>query len=235
MFPSLPFPLPSTVDKKSSTRPPDDVGSKRQETWGLAEQRKHKAGSSRALNWLAQSRQLSRDLHSRVRRDFGGKCLESRETSHIPISPYPILWPGHPLPISPGITCTRCCPAQMTNLLTVLPNFDTKPFSHIIPSLEKALISSVDLLTLEPIDVAKRAQVPTGEVKKLANALLEQLRGEPASNHEDDNTLTGGLVFTNGEALLNRWDTISTLDDFLDERLGGGVPRGYLTEITGER
>jgi len=55
----------------------------------------------------------------------------------------------------------------MTNLLIVLPEFDVKPFTHILPSLEKALISTADLLTLEAVDVAKRAQVPPGEVKKL--------------------------------------------------------------------
>ena len=34
---------------------------------------------------------------------------------------------------------------------------------------------------------------------------------------------------------LSRWNTISTLDSVLDELLGGGIPTGYLTEVTGER
>lgn len=55
----------------------------------------------------------------------------------------------------------------MTNLLTLLPEFDIKPFTHILPSLERALISTADLLTLDAVDVAKRAQVPPGEVRKL--------------------------------------------------------------------
>ena len=55
----------------------------------------------------------------------------------------------------------------MTNLLTVLPDFDIQPFTHILPSLEKALVSAADLLTLDALDVAKRAQVPPGEVRKL--------------------------------------------------------------------
>lgn len=122
----------------------------------------------------------------------------------------------------------------MTNLLTVLPDFDTKPFSHILPSLEKASISSADLLTLDALDVAKRAHVPTGEVKKLTNALLHRLRGAPVIGDGHD-TSSREWVFTNGETLVEPCHHISTLDDALDAKLGGGIPRGYLTEITGER
>ena len=31
------------------------------------------------------------------------------------------------------------------------------------------------------------------------------------------------------------WNTISTLDDGIDAILGGGLPTGYLCEVTGER
>jgi DNA repair protein RAD57 len=31
------------------------------------------------------------------------------------------------------------------------------------------------------------------------------------------------------------WNCISTLDEKLDAALGGGIPPGYLVEITGER
>ena len=72
----------------------------------------------------------------------------------------------------------RRCSLQMTNLLSVLPEFDIRPFTHILPSLEKALISTADLLSLDAVDVAKRASVPTGEVKKLASALLESLHSK---------------------------------------------------------
>lgn len=117
----------------------------------------------------------------------------------------------------------------MTNILTVLPDFDTSVYSHILPSLEKALISAADLLTLDAVDVAKRAQVPPGEVKKLADALIDALRADTPS---DDATST---ALPNGAHVAQRWATISTLDDDLDNALGGGIALGHLTEIVGER
>jgi DNA repair protein RAD57 len=109
----------------------------------------------------------------------------------------------------------------MTNLLLVLPEFDVRPHSHILPSLEKALVSTADLLTLDALDVAKRAQVPPGEVKKLADALLEGLHSE----------LAHGATNVGSEVRL----AISTLDDQIDHSLGGGIRPGHLTEVVGER
>jgi DNA repair protein RAD57 len=34
---------------------------------------------------------------------------------------------------------------------------------------------------------------------------------------------------------MGRWSAISTLDDAMDMALGGGIPTGYVTEVTGER
>lgn len=128
----------------------------------------------------------------------------------------------------------------MTNILTALPDFDLKPYSHILPSLEKALITASDLLTLEPLDVAKRAQVPSGEVKKLADALLTGLtndRPSPAKPTPFDwsgHGVQSASLFRRGDELIDQW-TVSTLDDTLDVALNGGIHSGYLTEITGER
>jgi len=128
----------------------------------------------------------------------------------------------------------------MTNLLTVLPDFDIKPFTHILPSLEKALISTADLLTVDAPDIAKRAQVPPGEVKKLATALVAELQAtserdehEQVEDRQDavrlDHQLGDGL------SLVERWRTISSLDDGLDAALNGGIGVGCVTEIVGER
>lgn len=38
-----------------------------------------------------------------------------------------------------------------------------------------------------------------------------------------------------GEELVSEWKMISTLDAGIDAALGGGIPAGYITEITGER
>ena len=126
----------------------------------------------------------------------------------------------------------------MTNLLTVLPEFDVRPHAHILPSLEKALISTADLLTLDALDVAKRAQVPPGEVKKLNEALLGGLHATITSKSDvNKHEVEDGAVegFDNGVASAHPSHAISTLDETLDTALNGGIPPGYLTEIVGER
>lgn len=130
----------------------------------------------------------------------------------------------------------------MTDLLTVLPHFDTRPYTHVLPSLEKALISCSDLLTLDAIHVAKRAQLPPNEVKKLADAVVQALSDnssdtnpstDPGDLHEPVDT-AAIASFENGNSLEHQW-IVSTLDDGLDLTLNGGIHSGYLTEITGER
>ena len=125
----------------------------------------------------------------------------------------------------------------MTNILTVLPDFDVAPYSHILPSLERALVSAADLLTLDALDVAKRAQVPPGEVKKLADTLLAALHQSAAATQtaprrEGDDSWAG---LESGKDVADRWATISTLDDTLDASLNGGIALGHLTEVVGER
>ncbi|KAK1809729.1 DNA repair protein rhp57 [Friedmanniomyces endolithicus] len=132
----------------------------------------------------------------------------------------------------------------MTNLLSVLPDFDTQPYAHILPSLEKALISTADLLTLDALDVAKRAQVPPGEVRRLALAVVEGIHGsESLVNGEGgDGGGNGESVESNGESVerpvngttLGPHKAISTLDDAFDAALCGGIPVGKLTELVGE-
>lgn len=124
----------------------------------------------------------------------------------------------------------------MTNVLTVLPDFDIRPYTHILPSLEKALITAADLLTLDALDVAKRAQVPPGEVKKLTDALLEGLHaGVGDADLWWEDAAARNDYGAAGQGDLNRCTFISTLDDGLDAALGGGIAPGYLTEFVGER
>jgi DNA repair protein RAD57 len=112
----------------------------------------------------------------------------------------------------------------MTNLLAVLPELDIQPYSHILPSLEKALISAADLLTLDAVDIAKRAQVPPGEVKKLASALIDGLHASTITTPYDA-----------AQVRDQAKPTISTLDDGLDALLGGGILPGTIIEFVGER
>ena len=63
----------------------------------------------------------------------------------------------------------------MTDLLAVQPEFCTTPFSNLLPSLERAQITVADVLTSDAVDIAKRAQLPVREIRRLTDALLHGL------------------------------------------------------------
>lgn len=126
----------------------------------------------------------------------------------------------------------------MTDLLHVLANFPTASYSHLIPSLDRAHITTSDLLTLDAADLAKRAQLPPAEVAKLAEAVLQALQADVSVCNTDESSATRQEAEDASRQALpgwREWQTISTLDDKLDLALGGGIPTGYMTEITGER
>ena len=131
----------------------------------------------------------------------------------------------------------------MTDLLHTIPDFPIKLYTHLIPSLEKHLITTTDLLTIDALEVAKRAQLPLLDVRRLANHVLAILQGQLGLKNESaakfENVGEGqadfGTLKQTGEAITTRWSTISTLNVTLDAALGGGIATGYITEITGER
>ncbi|KAK0867896.1 DNA repair protein rhp57 [Friedmanniomyces endolithicus] len=122
----------------------------------------------------------------------------------------------------------------MTNLLSVLPDFDIQPYAHILPSLEKALISTADLLTLDALDVAKRAHVPPGDVRRLAAAVLDGVHGSTLSVNGGGGEGEPGEQRGNDGSVLSQSKAISTLDDAFDAALCGGIAVGKLTELVGE-
>ena len=128
----------------------------------------------------------------------------------------------------------------MTDLLHTLPSFPTKHYTHLLPSLEKNLITTTDLLTLEALEIAKRAQLPLLDVRRLVNHVVATLQGQLGlkSEHADAFEDVGEGCEGFGklrERTSGNFETISTLDQALDQALGGGVPTGYITEVTGER
>lgn len=131
----------------------------------------------------------------------------------------------------------------MTDLLHIIPNFPIKLYTHLLPSLEKNLITTTDLLTLDALEVAKRAQLPLLDVRRLTNHVVAILHGQLGltdgnkSNFEDvgEKQNDYGALRRTGEKVVEKQDIISTLDTALDGALGGGIPTGYVTEITGER
>lgn len=130
----------------------------------------------------------------------------------------------------------------MTDLLHVLPDFDTTAYAHLLPSLDKALISTNDLVTLAPAHVAKRAQVPAAELRKLVHHVVRQLHRHLGFGAEEPLDSTTTTTTTSSSAFLSasrnapvQPECLSTLDPGLDHALLGGIRPGYLVEVAGER
>lgn len=127
---------------------------------------------------------------------------------------------------------------DMTDLFDTIPDFPIKPYTHLLPSLEKHLVTTSDLLTLDATEIAKRAQLPLLDVRRLTNhvvSILQRQLGLGVIPDTGDQQQEGEFLRKSGNEISSQWDTISTLDDSLDTALGGGIPTGYLTEIVGER
>lgn len=133
--------------------------------------------------------------------------------------------------------------ALMTDLLHVISDFPSQQYTHLLPSLERNLISTTDLLTFDALDLAKRAQLPLLDVRRLKEHVLATLQGQLGLESElhskfqatgKDNA-SFGILRSDGPRIAQPKDVISTLDASIDEALGGGIPAGYMTEITGER
>ncbi|KAG0154914.1 hypothetical protein PDIDSM_487 [Penicillium digitatum] len=131
------------------------------------------------------------------------------------------------------------------DLLLILPGFITKPFAHILPPLERAKVTTVDVITLDSLEIAKRARVPPADVRRLSSCIVEALHTDvgfekPQTNTEAIDGPSSSItpdVASRTFSLAKRtsqWNTISTLDPAMDALLGGGIPTGYVTEVTGE-
>ncbi|KAI0806512.1 DNA repair protein RAD57 [Xylaria sp. FL0064] len=146
----------------------------------------------------------------------------------------------------------------MTDLSQVLPDFPVAPYARLLPAIEKSQLTVTDLLTLELPEIGKRTQLPLLDLKRLCNAILAALHADLGVSGADDgdgkeneqqkqkqkqdeyhpgqksSIGKSSLRQTGTELLARAWHTISTLDASLDAALDGGVPTGYITEVTGE-
>lgn len=126
----------------------------------------------------------------------------------------------------------------MTDISLVLPDFPVQLYARLIPSLEKSLVTTTDLITLEASEIARRAHLPLLDLKRLCDALLRALQNSLGVEPDAAVLHDGGkdnISMTRGVDILSKWKVISTLDDRIDAALGGGIPTGYVTEVTGER
>ncbi|KAL2828396.1 P-loop containing nucleoside triphosphate hydrolase protein [Aspergillus cavernicola] len=134
------------------------------------------------------------------------------------------------------------------DLLSILPTFSTKSYAHILPPLERNRINTVDLISLDTLEIAKRAHVPPADVRRLANHVIKALHHDvgfeeaPRPEQEESEAEPDSSLDTDGPLIpgpstkldLSSWCPISTLDAALDALLKGGIPTGYVTEVTGE-
>lgn len=133
----------------------------------------------------------------------------------------------------------------MTDLPTILPDFSTRPYTHLIPSLDRHGITVTDLLSLDALEIAKRATLPILDLRRLAHDIAQAIQhdleiGVTAHNNSDELFTSSGSFGLQeckrpAKIDLKSWNTISFLDITLDRAIGGGIPTGYVTEITGER
>jgi DNA repair protein RAD57 len=145
----------------------------------------------------------------------------------------------------------------MTDLLRILPSFPTGPFASLLPAIEKQSVSTTDLLTQHPADLAKQTHIPLLDLKRFIAAVQVSLTDdlepekpfapskEPESRQGEKTEEQAPEAEAEAEAQHEHEappsqpkpepaSFISTLDNGLDTALGGGVPVGCITEFTGE-
>ncbi|KAK2784872.1 hypothetical protein FQN52_008808 [Onygenales sp. PD_12] len=134
------------------------------------------------------------------------------------------------------------------DLISTIPDFPTKSYSHILPALEKAKISVKDLVIFDPLEIAKQAKVPVTDVRNLAGNVIDALhrdlglRGDQEVLDEESGDPDAVLreegvahkEYATQAPGLEQLSFISTLDPVLDAALAGGISTGYVTELAGE-
>ncbi|KAL7897871.1 P-loop containing nucleoside triphosphate hydrolase protein [Trichoderma sp. SZMC 28014] len=145
----------------------------------------------------------------------------------------------------------------MTDLVHILPSFPLSAFAALIPTIERHALTTTDLLTTHPTDLAKRTQLPIIDLRRFLAAIQASLSDdltpsrplapplpsqfsekqeeqEKQEDQEDQEEQEKQEKQPHPPTSVASDEFISTLDDGLDAALGGGVPVGHITEFTGE-
>lgn len=131
----------------------------------------------------------------------------------------------------------------MSDLLSIIPDFPVTPHHNTLLSLERQDITTSDILTLEQLDIAKRASISLSDLRTLTKEVVKALHPNSELSHGTGGkecTITGlrPVVGSFGMSGFNAWEIqryISTGDSNLDLALNGGIMCGGITEIVGER
>lgn len=132
----------------------------------------------------------------------------------------------------------------MADLKDVAPSFDLQPWRHLTYSLEKKEVSTAELITQDPLTIARRCPLPPREVKRLATAVITALQQDvlaavvatrPSIDKDDESPVRKKPRLEQTESAERDLLFVKTLDDNIDYCLGGGFPTGNVCEIVGER
>lgn len=132
----------------------------------------------------------------------------------------------------------------MADLMEVLPRFNTQPWRHLTYSLEKKNISTAELISQDPVEIARKCPLPLREVKRMAAAVHAAIRTDiasahvlsyPRSNKDYEEPPSKRRRKTARGVLKTDLTFVRTLDTDIDACLGGGFPTGHICEIVGER
>jgi len=134
----------------------------------------------------------------------------------------------------------------MADLIDVLPSYDLSPWRHLTYSLEKKGISTAELISLDPVETARKCPLPLKEVRRMAAAVTEALKAElarqsmppparPQGQNDAGERPAKKLKLEHTESPPKAPQYVKTLDPRIDECLGGGFPAGSVCEIVGER
>jgi DNA repair protein RAD57 len=97
------------------------------------------------------------------------------------------------------------------------------PSSRVLQALENAGLLTVDLLTLDVFEIHRRTQLSVIDVQNLVKDVISAMSGNVESE-----------VKTAQERMQD-FSFLTSGDETLNQLLGGGIPTGSLTEVTGER
>lgn len=130
----------------------------------------------------------------------------------------------------------------MADLREVLPGLDLKPWRHLTYSLEKKNVTTAELISLDPIEIARKCPLPLKEVGRMAAAVTRALQVDlgllgkvsPARTQVDGEEPPRKKVKLEAKP-IHEVEYVKILDQRIDDALGGGFPTGSISEIVGER
>ncbi|TLD25017.1 hypothetical protein PspLS_05715 [Pyricularia sp. CBS 133598] len=158
-----------------------------------------------------------------------------RVLPHFPVGQYAALLPALE---KHEVTTTELLTLDATEIgkRTQLPLLDIR---RLCAAVLRALHS--DLGVALPVSTTATAATGDGGGGKVGSTVGNAANAESQQKPQLTRAVTattinhlGSQLRHNHAQLAARWSTISTLDPELDAALGGGIPTGYVTEITGE-